>query len=102
MEIKNQLLIKPDVGEVRRPNCILPDKRHTYGKAYKRESHGAGHLVSSWPEEELIKESAMMPDFFKMNKIAVINGISQSNKVSEFRKANPDILKPLKAIDLKN
>lgn len=84
----NALLIKPELGSVKKTTYSLPGAEFTYGKALFREDEGTGEVMS-W-REHTPKASVRQQgrDFMALNKGAIMSGATTAKQQAEFRKTH--------------
>lgn len=85
---KNNLLIRKEIGRVRRTTYDLPQPAFIYGKSNRSDAVGAAETVGNWNYGNPASPSAMdaRKDFIKMNKFASSSGCITAKNVAAFRR----------------
>merc|ERR1712025_538677 len=82
----NYLLIRDQVGQQKQPTQgDLPSINHAYGKPYRKDSHNAAALLSSWHNHTNTTPMQQPHDYKRMNKAAVISKVTTARGATDFR-----------------
>mmetsp|Transcript_45797 Transcript_45797/g.107016 ORF Transcript_45797/g.107016 Transcript_45797/m.107016 type:complete len:287 (+) Transcript_45797:79-939(+) len=89
----NAMLVKAELGRVKKTTYKLPGPEHTYGKALFREDEGTGELVMGWMDHVPNPHAKPGRDFKALNKGAVVSGAVTSKQQVAYRKTHDARLK---------
>ena len=82
----NILLVKDDVGKPKKCVRNLPNGDFSYGSKPKKDSEGAGAILSSWQIHKPTSDEEAEKDFKRLNKMSLNNKLITPKQVSEFVK----------------
>lgn len=89
----NILLVKDDVGKAKQSVRELPDRDYSYGSKFKKDSEGAGAIISSWQVHKPTAYTETEKDFRKLNRMSLNKKLITPKQVSDFVKQNDIKLK---------
>ena len=84
----NVLLVKDDVGKAKKCVRDLPHQDFSYGSKLKKDSEGAGAVLSSWQIHRPTFGEEAEKDFKRLNKMSLNNKLITPKQVSVFVKQN--------------
>lgn len=93
---KNALLVRAEIGKAKECVRKLPPPDHSYGHKLKADNENAGALISSWQTHQPTKDSQSNKDYSKLNKLGVVNKITDPKQVKQFREKHDVHVKKLK------
>ena len=90
----NPLLVRPELGKIRRPTVNLPGDDFVFGRPAVMDAEGAGAVISRWKEHEPapIREKAGR-DFVALNRVGLKAGAVNTQQQQSFRRNNDIRLK---------
>ena len=81
----NLLIIKDDVGKAKPSMRLLPQFGHSYGYAPPPDKEGVGQLLTNWTFHQQTKTNKTDKDFKELNRLAIKNKATTSDKQYNFR-----------------
>jgi len=88
----NPLLVRPEVGKIKRTTYDLPTGDYTFGKPNIPDPENAKQVTGSWAAHSLSRGSSPKVDLIAMNKKAARNGCTNAAQVADFKKTQEVIL----------
>ncbi|CAM6101838.1 unnamed protein product [Calypogeia fissa] len=84
---KDTLLVKYELGKVKRSIYDLPDEQFIYGMVNPRDAEGVREVIQH-PQNESDNDPLLGPNFIAMNKIAALKNCVTSPDVRKCRDEN--------------
>lgn len=84
--VKNCVLYKTPVGQVRASYHKLPPSDFVYGKFTKKDGIGAGEMIKNWRYHQSSISPKKEDSYILSNSLSVANGLSKGPDFTKFRK----------------
>ncbi|KAL3679579.1 hypothetical protein R1sor_022535 [Riccia sorocarpa] len=86
--LKDPLLVKHELGKVKRSTYDLPDKRFIYGYCNERNPEGVKDVIQHRENERNVEASLLGANWIAMNKLATKKNCATSPEVRRCREMN--------------
>ncbi|GAQ79831.1 hypothetical protein KFL_000390210 [Klebsormidium nitens] len=84
----NAMLIRPEIGKVRKPTRKLPGQEHAYGINMVQDPENAKEVTMVWKEHEPNPDNKPGPDFMAMNLASIKSECTTASETRIFRETH--------------